>query len=166
MIALPRDMRIPLNKFFRPNQSALPLLRAHPAARRAAGQHAARLHRQANLLRVDRAAKADAAGIAARHAEYEHEASVLPMLQRAGVTIMAGTDAGFLNSFNYPGIALHQELGIFVDNGIVVVEDYQRRIAEGESRLPAAIAAGETMLKPLLVSSLAIIFAFAPLPCR
>jgi hypothetical protein len=68
--------------------------------------------------RIDRAAKADAAGIAARHAEYEHEASVLPMLQKAGVTIMAGTDAGFLNSFNYPGIALHQELGIFVDKGL------------------------------------------------
>ncbi|PQM26105.1 amidohydrolase [Sphingopyxis lindanitolerans] len=68
--------------------------------------------------RVERAAKADAAAIAARHAEYEHEASVLPMLQAAGVTIMAGTDAGFLNSFNYPGIALHQELAIFVDKGL------------------------------------------------
>ncbi len=28
------------------------------------------------------------------------------MLQQAGVTVMAGTDAGFLNSFNYPGIGL------------------------------------------------------------
>ncbi|WOF42388.1 amidohydrolase family protein [Sphingopyxis indica] len=72
--------------------------------------------------RVDRAANADAAGIAARHAEYEHEASVLPMLQKAGVTIMAGTDAGFLNSFNYPGIALHQELAIFVDKGLTPAE--------------------------------------------
>lgn len=68
--------------------------------------------------RVDRAAKADADAIAARHSEYEHETSVLPMLQKAGVTIMAGTDAGFLNSFNYPGIALHQELAIFVDKGL------------------------------------------------
>ncbi|SNS59344.1 Imidazolonepropionase [Sphingopyxis indica] len=72
--------------------------------------------------RVDRAANADAAGIAARHAEYEHEASVLPMLQKAGVTIMAGTDAGFLNSYNYPGIALHQELAIFVDKGLTPAE--------------------------------------------
>lgn len=68
--------------------------------------------------RVERAAKADAVAIAARHAEYEHEAGVLPMLQQAGVTIMAGTDAGFLNSFNYPGIALHQEIAIFVDKGL------------------------------------------------
>ena len=40
------------------------------------------------------------------------------MLQRAGVTIMAGTDAGFLNSFNYPGIGLHDELSLFVANGL------------------------------------------------
>lgn len=54
-------------------------------------------------------------------------------------------------------------LGIFVDNGIVVVEDYQRRISEGEPATTAARAAGETMLAPLLVSSLAIIIAFTPL---
>ena len=40
------------------------------------------------------------------------------MLQQAGVTIMAGTDAGFLNSFNYPGIGLHDELSLFVANGL------------------------------------------------
>lgn len=86
-------------------------------------------------------------------------------------TIVPMTVLGTILIMNVLGIELHQisiaaiilALGIFVDNGIVVVEDYQRRIAEGESRLPAAIAAGETMLKPLLVSSLAIIFAFAPL---
>ena len=38
----------------------------------------------------------------------------MPMLQRAGVTILAGTDAGFLNSFNYPGIGLHDELALLV----------------------------------------------------
>lgn len=68
--------------------------------------------------RVERAAKADAAEIAARHAAFEREAAVLSMLQAAGVTIMAGTDAGFLNSFNYPGIALHQELALFVKKGL------------------------------------------------
>lgn len=54
-------------------------------------------------------------------------------------------------------------LGLFVDNGIVVVEDYQRRLAEGEAADVAAEAAGRTMAAPLLTSSLAIIFAFAPL---
>jgi len=68
--------------------------------------------------RVQRAAQADAAAIAARHARFERSASVLEMLQQAGVTIMAGTDAGFLNSFNYPGIGLHDELSLFVANGL------------------------------------------------
>ena len=68
--------------------------------------------------RVERAAKADAAAIAKRHAAFERDAAVLPMLQAAGVTIMAGTDAGFLNSFNYPGIALHEELALFVEKGL------------------------------------------------
>lgn len=68
--------------------------------------------------RVQRAAQADAAGIALRHAQFEREAAVLPMLQQAGVTIMAGTDAGFLNSFNYPGIGLHEELALFVEKGL------------------------------------------------
>ena len=68
--------------------------------------------------RIQRAAQADAAAIAARHARFERAASVLKMLQQAGVTIMAGTDAGFLNSFNYPGIGLHDELSLFVANGL------------------------------------------------
>jgi imidazolonepropionase-like amidohydrolase len=68
--------------------------------------------------RIERASKADAAGVAARHAHYEREAAVLPLLQKAGVTIMAGTDAGFLNSFNYPGIGLHDELSLFVEKGM------------------------------------------------
>ena len=67
---------------------------------------------------IQRAAKADAAGIAMRHAHYEQLAAVLPMLQKAGVTILAGTDAGFLNSFNYPGIGLHEELALYVDKGL------------------------------------------------
>jgi len=68
--------------------------------------------------RVDRAAKATPAEIEARHRAYHQVAAVLPMLQEAGVTLMAGTDAGFLNSFNYPGIGLHDELGLFVTEGL------------------------------------------------
>jgi imidazolonepropionase-like amidohydrolase len=68
--------------------------------------------------RVQRAAQADAAAIAARHARFDRSASILKMLQQAGVTVMAGTDAGFLNSFNYPGIGLHDELSLFVANGL------------------------------------------------
>lgn len=85
--------------------------------------------------------------------------------------IVPMTVLGTLLIMHLLDIQLHQvsiaaiiiALGIFVDNGIVVVEDYQRRIAEGEPANCAARAAGETMLAPLLVSSLAIIIAFAPL---
>ena len=55
--------------------------------------------------RVERAAKATAAQVAARHKEYELSVKVLPMLRDAGIPILAGTDAGYLNSFNYPGAA-------------------------------------------------------------
>ncbi len=68
--------------------------------------------------RVERAAKATPAQIEARHQQYHQVAAVLPLLQQAGVTIMAGTDAGFLNSFNYPGIGLHDELSLFVKEGL------------------------------------------------
>jgi imidazolonepropionase-like amidohydrolase len=68
--------------------------------------------------RVQRAAQADAAATAFRHAHVEHMAAVIPMLHEAGVTIMAGTDAGFLNSFNYPGVGLHDELALYVEKGL------------------------------------------------
>jgi len=68
--------------------------------------------------RIERANKATAAEIQARQAHYGRVAAVLPMLQQAGVTIIAGTDAGFLNSFDYPGIGLHDELGLYVEHGL------------------------------------------------
>ncbi|TZG29077.1 amidohydrolase family protein [Sphingomonas montanisoli] len=68
--------------------------------------------------RIQRAAQADAAAIADRHAHFDRMAAILPMLAQAGVTIIAGTDAGFLNSFNYPGQGLHDELTLFVKEGL------------------------------------------------
>ncbi|WP_226948673.1 amidohydrolase family protein [Rhizorhabdus wittichii] len=68
--------------------------------------------------RIDRAARATPEQVEARHREYRQTAAVLPMLAKAGVTIMAGTDAGFLNSFDYPALGLHQELALYVENGL------------------------------------------------
>lgn len=68
--------------------------------------------------RVQRAAKATPEQVQARHEQFEVTASVLPLLQKAGVTIIGGTDAGFLNSFNYPGIGLHDELSLYVRYGL------------------------------------------------
>ncbi|MGE8209071.1 MAG: amidohydrolase family protein [Stenotrophomonas rhizophila] len=83
--------------------------------------------------RVERAAKATPAQIEARHREYHQVAAVLPMLQQAGVTIMAGTDAGFLNSFNYPGIGLHDELSLFVKEGLTPAQALSAATRAGPS---------------------------------
>jgi imidazolonepropionase-like amidohydrolase len=40
------------------------------------------------------------------------------MLVEAGIPILAGTDAGYLNSFNYPGEGLHEELERYVEAGL------------------------------------------------
>ena len=68
--------------------------------------------------RIERAAKATPAQVAARHKEYELSKRVLPMLVAAGIPILAGTDAGYLNSFNYPGEGLHDELERYVESGL------------------------------------------------
>lgn len=68
--------------------------------------------------RVERAAKADAGMIERRHAEYELSARLIPMMRDAGIPILAGTDAGYLNSFNYPGQGLHDELARYVEAGL------------------------------------------------
>ena len=72
--------------------------------------------------RDERAAKAPPEQVAARQREYELSARVLPMLRDAGIPILAGTDAGYLNSFNYPGQALHDELQRYVEAGLTPAE--------------------------------------------
>ncbi|NEX94108.1 amidohydrolase family protein [Caulobacter sp. 17J65-9] len=81
--------------------------------------------------RIERAAKDDAAAIAARHRRAEQDASLLPLLQKAGVMLMAGTDAGFLNSYNYPGVGLHDELKLFVDAGLTPLQTLQAATLAG-----------------------------------
>jgi len=81
--------------------------------------------------RVERATKDDEKAIALRHATYEKTKSLLPWVQKAGVKIVAGTDAGYLNSFVYPGIALHQELQLFVEAGLTPLQALQSSIVNG-----------------------------------
>ena len=98
--------------------------------------------------RVTRAAADDAAAVARRHARYEKSATLVPLLQRAGVTILAGTDAGFLNSFNYPGIGLHEELALLVASGLTPAQALRASVVNGPAFLKVsdaygAIAAGK-----------------------
>ncbi len=87
--------------------------------------------RQTYQWRVDRAAKATPAEVTARHRQFEATAAILPLLRKAGVTIMAGTDAGFLNSFDYPGFSLHDELALYVKYGMTPVEALQSATRSG-----------------------------------
>ncbi|MVM34808.1 amidohydrolase family protein [Spirosoma sp. HMF4905] len=90
--------------------------------------------------RVNRVAKDGPEAIAERHAVYEKSASLLPLLHKAGVTIMAGTDAGFLNSYVYPGVGLHHELGYFVKAGLTPLQALQSAI------IPGPVFLGKTAL--------------------
>lgn len=99
--------------------------------------------------RVDRAAADDAAAVARRHDRFEKAARLLPLLQRAGVTILAGTDAGFLNSFNYPGIGIHDELEVLVRYGLTPQQALAASVVNGPAFLGhaadfGAVAAGKT----------------------
>jgi multidrug efflux pump subunit AcrB len=92
---------------------------------------------------------------------------------RAGVivgSIVPLTILGTLIAMQFLHIELHSvsmaaiiiALGLLVDNGIVIVEDVERRLVAGETRREACIQAGKTLAIPLLTSSLVIIFAFSP----
>lgn len=81
--------------------------------------------------RVNRAAQDGPDAIAERHALYDKSSALLPLLRKAGVTIMAGTDAGFLNSYVYPGLGLHQELQLFVKAGLTPLQALQSAIIPG-----------------------------------
>ncbi|MEM1032047.1 MAG: efflux RND transporter permease subunit [Myxococcota bacterium] len=54
-------------------------------------------------------------------------------------------------------------LGLLVDNGIVIAEDFKRRLEEGASRKAALRATGSELAFPLLSSSLTSVLVFLPL---
>ncbi len=81
--------------------------------------------------RVERAAQATPEMVAARHRVEEVTLTTLPLLREAGVRILAGTDAGFLNSFNYPGFSLHDELALYVANGLTPREALAASVVNG-----------------------------------
>lgn len=81
--------------------------------------------------RVERAAKDDAAAVEYRHEVIERAAGLLPILHKAGVTIIAGTDAGYLNSFDYPGLSLHKELEFMVKYGLTPLQALQASVING-----------------------------------
>jgi imidazolonepropionase-like amidohydrolase len=87
--------------------------------------------RQTYDWRVKRAALDGPDAIAYRHANFEKAAAQLPLLVAAGVPVIAGTDAGFLNSFDYPGAALHDELALYVRYGLTPAQALQSAVIAG-----------------------------------
>lgn len=87
--------------------------------------------RQTYDWRVKRAALDGPDAIAYRHASYEKTAALLPLLAEAGVEIVAGTDAGFLNSFDYPGQALHDEMAVYVRSGLTPAQALRSAVIAG-----------------------------------
>lgn len=81
--------------------------------------------------RVQRAAQDKPEAVALRHAIFEKSAALLPLLAQEGVAIIAGTDAGFLNSFDYPGPALHDEIGLYVRYGLTPAQALRTAVING-----------------------------------
>ncbi len=98
--------------------------------------------------RVTRAAQDSPDAITERHEIYHKTTTLLPLLLKAGVTIIAGTDAGFLNSYVYPGLGLHKELEHYVKAGLTPLQALQSAIIPGpqflNQPLYGNIAAGKS----------------------
>lgn len=93
---------------------------------------------------------------------------------RAGLIVGALMPAGMLATialFGLFGVSLERmslatliiALGIFVDNGMVVTEDFKRRLGAGVSRKDAAEGVGQDLAFPLLASTLVTLLALLPL---
>jgi len=81
--------------------------------------------------RVERSKQATPEMVRARHFVEEVTLKTLPLLRQAGVRILAGTDAGYLNSYNYPGFSLHDELALYVAHGLTPREALEASIING-----------------------------------
>ncbi|TMM43163.1 amidohydrolase family protein [Colwellia ponticola] len=93
--------------------------------------------------RVDRANKDTTEQIKQRKERFIKTAQLLVLAQQAGVSIIAGTDAGFLNSYIYPGLSLHQELAIFSDYGLTPLQTLQSATLAGPKFLGKSEQFGE-----------------------
>lgn len=81
--------------------------------------------------RIERYAKEDSVSRRTRKIQNEAAARLLPLVQKSGMKIIAGTDAGYLNTHDYPGLAIHQELALMVSYGLSPLEALQASILNG-----------------------------------
>lgn len=81
--------------------------------------------------RIDRYALEDSASRKNRKMVFEASARLLPLVQKSGMKIIAGTDAGYLNTYDYPGLAIHRELTLMVNYGLSPLEALQASMING-----------------------------------
>lgn len=72
--------------------------------------------------RVRGAMRASPAAVERRHALNTTFRGLVPKLNQAGVTLLAGSDTGASNSYVYQGISLHQEMAALVETGLSPLE--------------------------------------------
>ncbi|RRQ49758.1 amidohydrolase [Maribacter algicola] len=81
--------------------------------------------------RIDRMANDTPEQKMDRKKRYELIAKQLPYIQKAGIKILAGSDAAALNTFVYPALSLHQELELFQKAGLTSLEILQSATING-----------------------------------
>lgn len=81
--------------------------------------------------RIDRYAKEDQPSRENRKRLYEASARLLPIMQKSGMKIIAGTDAGYLNTYDYPGLGIHLELELMVKSGLSPLEALTASLING-----------------------------------
>ncbi|GAA0881304.1 amidohydrolase family protein [Algoriphagus jejuensis] len=81
--------------------------------------------------RIERYAQEDAASRKNRKMQFEASARLLPLVLKSGMKIMAGTDAGYLNTYDFPGLAIHRELALMVKYGLTPLEALQASTING-----------------------------------
>ncbi|WP_353219893.1 efflux RND transporter permease subunit [Salinisphaera sp. S4-8] len=86
--------------------------------------------------------------------------SIVPAVMLASLAVMGFFDMT-LQRMSLATLVI--ALGLLVDNGIVIAEDFKRRLEEGATRDAALKQTGDQMAFPLLSSTLTTILVFLPL---
>lgn len=81
--------------------------------------------------RIDRMANDTPEDKQNRKDNFEATANLIPLVKKSGMKIYAGTDAGYLNTYDFPGLAIHLELQKLVKYGLSPREALEASIING-----------------------------------
>ena len=81
--------------------------------------------------RIDRMANETPEQKQRRKEQYELILKQIPYIQKAGIPILAGSDAAALNTYVYPALSLHEELVLFQDAGLTPLQILQAATING-----------------------------------